>query len=458
MKNFIYEKEDFYKKQCERSNYNYYKKNFDSLNFGFSSLHEEIQKKIIETFISFKISNDCGKIFSEIFSNENIFLLEQYTRYIEKIIEDTSKYNHFSIEHSFFAKISEDCSYNFDSHSYYFEYIITSENNYLEIFKNVKDGTASLSSLYIKMLDLKKLNENLKFKTPLKNSFYFNTRTIEKIFFFLYSHLEYVITNIYLSSNVPIPIRSEILKYILKELNNLDKNIIFLKEKKKYFKFEFNLFYLFLQSKLITSKKVKTLESHLYKNEEKKFLNIENIKFAQNFENISFKDMNISNRKKDNEFTIKKEKIDKLIKILDEKIDGVIIPKDKTMYEMIYKIIYSKDNEIKNKKVFTILNNMLNLLEKDEESLSVEDNFYLEEYKAIFNSIIREQLFIEKGKYDEYKKFTEIMSYFISLFLKITNIEHLYNMNENLSILLSGYNNLFIHPDKLFRLAQYCTK
>lgn len=87
--------------------------------------------------------------------------------------------------------------------------------------------------------------------------------------------------------------------------------------------------------------------------------------YQEDYDNIKLKEIN-PDRKKDNLHKDKMEKLKKLMKILDDKNDGLILPKMKEIMKVLYYVMFLSNGKYEETNLYTYLNRILKAIEENK--------------------------------------------------------------------------------------------
>lgn len=254
---------------------------------------------------------------------------------------------------------------------------------------------------------------------------YFVITFVPNLTLWIYDFFDYNLSNIYFKKLIPPNTREDIYNCINSNLEDF-KNII------KNFKIDNKIklktdivtdFYCFLSTKIEINKKQKLLDMELsiiknlkkYTNmHEKEFLTIKDSK-------INPRDIKLS-EKKDNQFNKKIENFKKLIHILNEKDDGIILSHSIEHMKILYNIIYAPETLYKKKKLYSLLNFILN----NHDTINIINDSDIKEkyfeYLDYFNLFFKKQIFFENNKSKELKWSYDILKVLLEIYDEILKI------------------------------------
>jgi len=131
----------------------------------------------------------------------------------------------------------------------------------------------------------------------------------------------------------------------------------------------------------------------------------------EDYDNIKLKEIN-PNREKDNLHRNKIEKLKKLIEILDNKSDGLILSKRKEIMKVLYYVMFLSNGKYEGTNLYTYLNRILEAIKKNElDSVKNELDF--------INFFLKKIIFQIHGKEEEYYYIIEIMKNFFKIIKNI---------------------------------------
>ena len=131
----------------------------------------------------------------------------------------------------------------------------------------------------------------------------------------------------------------------------------------------------------------------------------------EDYDNIKLKEIN-PNREKDNFHRDKIEKLKKLIEILDNKNDGLILSKTKKIMKVLYYIMFLSNGKYEGTNLYTYLNRILEAIKKNVlDSVKNELDF--------INFFLKKIIFQIHGKEEEYYYIIEIMKNFFKIIKNI---------------------------------------
>lgn len=269
------------------------------------------------------------------------------------------------------------------------------------------------------------LNESSKKEN---NSDYFQLTFIPNLALWIYNFFEYSLSNFYFKKVIPSNIREEIYNCISSNLRDF-KSIINNCQINDKEEIKSNIktdFYCFLSTKIEINKKQKLLDMELsiIKNlkkytdmHKKEFLTIKNSK-------INPRDIKLY-KNKDNLFNKRIEKLKKLIVLLDEKDDGIILSYTLEHIKILYNAIYTSKFLYKKKNLYTLLNFILeNHSIEDKLTPDIKEKYF--EYLDYFNLFFKKQIFFENNKVKELDWLYDILKLLLEIYdeiLKINSVD-----------------------------------
>ena len=131
----------------------------------------------------------------------------------------------------------------------------------------------------------------------------------------------------------------------------------------------------------------------------------------EDYDNIKLKEIN-PNREKDNLHRDKIKKLKKLIKILDNKNDGLILSETKEIMKVLYYVMFLSNGKYERTNLYTYLNRILEAIKKNELD-NVKDEL------DFINFFLKKIIFQIYGKEEEYYYIIEIMKNFFKIIKNI---------------------------------------
>ena len=133
--------------------------------------------------------------------------------------------------------------------------------------------------------------------------------------------------------------------------------------------------------------------------------------YQEDYDNIKLKEIN-PDRKKDNLHKDKMEKLKKLMKILDDKNDGLILPKMKEIMKVLYYVMFLSNGKYEETNLYTYLNRILKAIEENKLD-NVKDEL------DFINFFLKKIIFQIHDKEEEYYYIIEIMKNFFKIIKNI---------------------------------------
>ena len=233
-------------------------------------------------------------------------------------------------------------------------------------------------------------------------------------------NFEYALFNLYFAKrieknkrkNIYNIINSEIQKYLNEQKIEDEISI-----KNINYKYIIYSFFLFLQILYMNENKYIIIDNFPQISTEKINEISENLKdtifeeYQEDYDNIKLKEIN-PDRKKDNLHKDKMEKLKKLMKILDDKNDGLILPKMKEIMKVLYYVMFLSNGKYEETNLYTYLNRILKAIEENKLD-NVKDEL------DFINFFLKKIIFQIHDKEEEYYYIIEIIKNFFKIIKNI---------------------------------------
>lgn len=417
-----YKTEEELEKDRKKQSKKYYKKQLKEIGFNLEILEKDTVNKIIDFFQKYKEEEafnqnlfSCLKKKKEIYISEKGKIAKKMQRILEQKNKEKFKRNNEELVEIFTERkrVIDAIEKNISEFKKAREKIVfnSSVDSYKSLIKFNATEFINYNNLIMKLL--KVYRKGFEIKLTKVEKILYNVLSVR----WLFDVLHYSFKDMYFASSIEKKYKIIFYEKAVTKLNefyNGDK--IYeevLKEEYDILVFSFFSF----------KGEVEDIESENFSIETNKLSENELIHINQEDlvnENLRFKDIN----KKDKLFKEKKFKIEKLIEILDNVDSGLILSKNLITKKELFKILDNK--KYKNRKLFKIVGEIVDYYEKDVEKRSVnqvnideEDKRYLENLNAI-NKIIKVEINLRLGKYEENKALDEIIDLVTNINNKIS--------------------------------------
>ncbi|WP_320951030.1 hypothetical protein [Fusobacterium sp.] len=411
----LYESEEFYENDRERKKISYLERRLNEIDFNLNLFDRKIKAKIKEFFLIYadskypkkkkdsKGNEQTNKFLNNLIKNRSIDEINKILDKIgnKKMQKELSIYeNEFFIKYHYDFRILEMELEKRQSSSYEGKTINEEILNYLEVEKE-------LLKKYLFFMEREKtfLNEVVD-NSNIESGMIIN--------------FEYALFNLYFAKrieknkrkNIYNIINSEIQKYLNEQKIEDEISI-----KNINYKYIIYSFFLFLQILYMNENKYIIIDNFPQISTEKINEISENLKdtifeeYQEDYDNIKLKEIN-PDRKKDNLHKDKMEKLKKLMKILDDKNDGLILPKMKEIMKVLYYVMFLSNGKYEETNLYTYLNRILKAIEENKLD-NVKDEL------DFINFFLKKIIFQIHDKEEEYYYIIEIMKNFFKIIKNI---------------------------------------
>ena len=410
-----YESEEFYENDRKRKKVNYLERRLNEIDFNLNLFDGKIKEKIKEFFLKYanskyqKKKNDSkgnektNKFLNNLIKNRSIDeinkILDEITN--KEMQKELDNYeNELIIKYNFNIKRLEMELEIRQSNSYYGKTVNEELLDYLETEKKL------LNEYFLIMKEDKSfLNEAIT-NSNVENGIIIN--------------FEYSLFHLYFVKRIEKNKRNCIYNIINSEIQNylnmqeIENNIIIKNINYEYIIYSF---FLFLEKIYMNENKYTLIDNfpEININEideiSKELKDTIFEECHEDYDNIKLKEIN-PNREKDNFHRDKIEKLKKLIEILDNKNDGLILSKTKKIMKVLYYIMFLSNGKYEGTNLYTYLNRILEAIKKNElDSVKNELDF--------INFFLKKIIFQIHGKEEEYYYIIEIMKNFFKIIKNI---------------------------------------
>lgn len=410
-----YESEEFYENDRKRKKVNYLERRLNEIDFNLNLFDGKIKEKIKEFFLKYanskyqkkkkdsKGNEKTNKFLNNLIKNRSI---DEINKILDEITNKEMQKELDNYENELIIK------YNFNiirlemeleirqSNSYYGKTVNEELLDYLETEKKL------LNEYFLIMKEDKSfLNEAIT-NSNVENGIIIN--------------FEYSLFHLYFVKRIEKNKRNCIYNIINSEIQNylnmqeIENNIIIKNINYEYIIYSF---FLFLEKIYMNENKYTLIDNfpEININEideiSKELKDTIFEECHEDYDNIKLKEIN-PNREKDNFHRDKIEKLKKLIEILDNKNDGLILSKTKKIMKVLYYIMFLSNGKYEGTNLYTYLNRILEAIKKNElDSVKNELDF--------INFFLKKIIFQIHGKEEEYYYIIEIMKNFFKIIKNI---------------------------------------
>lgn len=361
--------------------------------------------------------------------------IEQREIFLKKINESARSFDDFDYSLVFYERI-----FNYLSTSkFYLEtlrsYILTDEVEKKINFENFKTTKEDVISLYMTQM---------------------NSRILDKIIIYI----EYSFSNIYFSKLTPIGLKRycyDIFNIYIKEFKERVSTEI---ENNNILDGKCDIWFLsfleFQDSKSIYKEEIDIWEkcntdevNKKINNSISRLFNIDVLETFSDTTDLYFENIRkTSDQKYDDNFKLKRERIKKLVEIFDNLDGGIIIPKNKVVFIVLYDVIYNEKLKVR-ETVLLRIKKLIELYENKGEisHISNEDKKYLEVilFKILYRILFKNE---EEYYFFEIKK---ALLEIVELFLKLNNPKYIQKELINLINLLIQINENIFTENRYYR-------
>jgi hypothetical protein len=410
-----YESEEFYENDRERKKVNYLERRLNEIDFNLNLFDGKIKAKIKEFFLRYanskypkkkkdsKGNEKTNKFLNNLIKNRSI---DEINKILDEITNKEMQKELDNYENEFIIK--------YNSKFRIFELILETKQSQFYNDRSIKEELLDYLETEQKLLNeyLFFMREDKSFLNEIVNNSYIENGII--------INFEYSLFHLYFVKRIEKNERKSIYSIINSEIQNyLDMQEIENNITIKNINYEYIIysFFLFLEKLYMNENKYTLInnfpEINISKIDEisKKLKDTIFEEYHEDYDNIKLKEIN-PNREKDNFHKDKIEKLKKLIKILDDKNDGLILSKTKEIMKVLYYIMFLSNGKYEGTNLYTYLNRILEAIKKNElDSVKNELDF--------INFFLKKIIFQIYGKEEEYYYIIEIMKNFFKIIKNI---------------------------------------
>ena len=410
-----YESEEFYENDRKRKKVNYLERRLNEIDFNLNLFDGKIKEKIKEFFLKYanskyqkkkkdsKGNEKTNKFLNNLIKNRSI---DEINKILDEITNKEMQKELDNYENELIIK------YNFNIRRLEMELEIRQSNSYYgktvneELLDYLETEKKLLNEYFLIMKEDKSfLNEAIT-NSNVENGIIIN--------------FEYSLFHLYFVKRIEKNKRNCIYNIINSEIQNylnmqeIENNIIIKNINYEYIIYSF---FLFLEKIYMNENKYTLIDNfpEININEideiSKELKDTIFEECQEDYDNIKLKEIN-PNREKDNFHRDKIEKLKKLIEILDNKNDGLILSKTKKIMKVLYYIMFLSNGKYEGTNLYTYLNRILEAIKKNElDSVKNELDF--------INFFLKKIIFQIHGKEEEYYYIIEIMKNFFKIIKNI---------------------------------------
>lgn len=410
-----YESEEFYENDRKRKKVNYLERRLNEIDFNLNLFDGKIKEKIKEFFLKYanskyqkkkkdsKGNEKTNKFLNNLIKNRSI---DEINKILDEITNKEMQKELDNYENELIIK------YNFNIRRLEMELEIRQSNSYYgktvneELLDYLETEKKLLNEYFLIMKEDKSfLNEAIT-NSNVENGIIIN--------------FEYSLFHLYFVKRIEKNKRNCIYNIINSEIQNylnmqeIENNIIIKNINYEYIIYSF---FLFLEKIYMNENKYTLIDNfpEININEideiSKELKDTIFEECHEDYDNIKLKEIN-PNREKDNFHRDKIEKLKKLIEILDNKNDGLILSKTKKIMKVLYYIMFLSNGKYEGTNLYTYLNRILEAIKKNElDSVKNELDF--------INFFLKKIIFQIHGKEEEYYYIIEIMKNFFKIIKNI---------------------------------------
>ena len=410
-----YESEEFYENDRKRKKVNYLERRLNEIDFNLNLFDGKIKEKIKEFFLKYanskyqkkkkdsKGNEKTNKFLNNLIKNRSI---DEINKILDEITNKEMQKELDNYENELIIK------YNFNIRRLEMELEIRQSNSYYgktvneELLDYLETEKKLLNEYFLIMKEDKSfLNEAIT-NSNVENGIIIN--------------FEYSLFHLYFVKRIEKNKRNCIYNIINSEIQNylnmqeIENNIIIKNINYEYIIYSF---FLFLEKIYMNENKYTLIDNfpEININEideiSKELKDTIFEECHEDYDNIKLKEIN-PNREKDNFHRDKIEKLKKLIEILDNKNDGLILSKTKKIMKVLYYIMFLSNGKYEGTNLYTYLNRILEAIKKNDlDSVKNQLDF--------INFFLKKIIFQIHGKEEEYYYIIEIMKNFFKIIKNI---------------------------------------
>ena len=410
-----YESEEFYENDRKRKKVNYLERRLNEIDFNLNLFDGKIKVKIKEFFLSYanskyqkkkkdsKGNEKTNKFLNNLIKNRSI---DEINKILDEITNKEMQKELDNYENELIIK--------YNSKFRIFELILETKQSQFYNDRSIEEGLLDYLEMEKKLLNeyLFFMREDKSFLNEIVNSSYIENGII--------INFEYSLFHLYFVKRIEKNKRKSIYSIINSGIQNylvmqeIENNIIIKNINYEYIIYSF---FLFLEKLYMNENKYTLIDNfpEININEideiSKKLKDTIFEECHEDYDNIKLKEIN-PNREKDNLHRNKIEKLKKLIEILDNKNDGLILSKRKEIMKVLYYVMFLSNGKYEGTNLYTYLNRILEAIEKNElDSVKNELDF--------INFFLKKIIFQIHGKEEEYYYIIEIMKNFFKIIKNI---------------------------------------
>lgn len=410
-----YESEEFYENDRKRKKVNYLERRLNEIDFNLNLFDGKIKEKIKEFFLKYanskyqkkkkdsKGNEKTNKFLNNLIKNRSI---DEINKILDEITNKEMQKKLDNYENELIIK--------YNSKFRIFELILETKQSQFYNDRSIEEGLLDYLEMEKKLLNeyLFFMREDKSFLNEIVNSSYIENGII--------INFEYSLFHLYFVKRIEKNKRKSIYSIINSEIQNylvmqeIENNITIKNINYEYIIYSF---FLFLEKIYMNENKYTLIDNfpEININEideiSKELKDTIFEECHEDYDNIKLKEIN-PNREKDNFHRDKIEKLKKLIEILDNKNDGLILSKTKKIMKVLYYIMFLSNGKYEGTNLYTYLNRILEAIKKNElDSVKNELDF--------INFFLKKIIFQIHGKEEEYYYIIEIMKNFFKIIKNI---------------------------------------
>ena len=410
-----YESEEFYENDRKRKKVNYLERRLNEIDFNLNLFDGKIKEKIKEFFLKYanskyqkkkkdsKGNEKTNKFLNNLIKNRSI---DEINKILDEITNKEMQKELDNYENELIIK--------YNSKFRIFELILETKQSQFYNDRSIEEGLLDYLEMEKKLLNeyLFFMREDKSFLNEIVNSSYIENGII--------INFEYSLFHLYFVKRIEKNKRKSIYSIINSEIQNylvmqeIENNITIKNINYEYIIYSF---FLFLEKIYMNENKYTLIDNfpEININEideiSKELKDTIFEECHEDYDNIKLKEIN-PNREKDNFHRDKIEKLKKLIEILDNKNDGLILSKTKKIMKVLYYIMFLSNGKYEGTNLYTYLNRILEAIKKNElDSVKNELDF--------INFFLKKIIFQIHGKEEEYHYIIEIMKNFFKIIKNI---------------------------------------
>lgn len=410
-----YESEEFYENDRKRKKVNYLERRLNEIDFNLNLFDGKIKTKIKEFFLKYanskyqkkkkdsKGNEKTNKFLNNLIKNRSI---DEINKILDEITNKEMQKELDNYENELIIK--------YNSKFRIFELILETKQSQFYNDRSIEEGLLDYLEMEKKLLNeyLFFMREDKSFLNEIVNSSYIENGII--------INFEYSLFHLYFVKRIEKNKRKSIYSIINSEIQNylvmqeIENNITIKNINYEYIIYSF---FLFLEKIYMNENKYTLIDNfpEININEideiSKELKDTIFEECHEDYDNIKLKEIN-PNREKDNFHRDKIEKLKKLIEILDNKNDGLILSKTKKIMKVLYYIMFLSNGKYEGTNLYTYLNRILEAIKKNElDSVKNELDF--------INFFLKKIIFQIHGKEEEYYYIIEIMKNFFKIIKNI---------------------------------------